>query len=184
MILINCGLHVFLLFLCIVFCFVFVCLFVYFLSVTLCKIKRNKYSYNQNQIKILVNTYQYNPFFAEFLKWTLLSLNLNICPLLQTDIDKNKNRMANSVDPDEMDHHEPSHLDLHCLQMYLAVLVYMVERVKSAGGDYFLFITSSTVLNTKTVSTRSRQAAHIHHRANPNQSYTRTQHISKPPYKM
>ena len=27
--------------------------------------------------------------------------------------------MANSVYPDEMAHHEPSHLDLHCLQRYL-----------------------------------------------------------------
>ena len=26
-----------------------------------------------------------------------------------------KNRMANSVDPDEMAHNEPSHQDLHCL---------------------------------------------------------------------
>ena len=32
---------------------------------------------------------------------------------------KTKNIMANSVDPDEMAHHEPSHLDLHCLQRYL-----------------------------------------------------------------
>ena len=29
---------------------------------------------------------------------------------------KIKNRMANSVDPDEMAQHESSHLDLHCLQ--------------------------------------------------------------------
>ena len=27
--------------------------------------------------------------------------------------------MANSVDPDETAHYEPSHLDLHCLQKYL-----------------------------------------------------------------
>ena len=27
--------------------------------------------------------------------------------------------MANSVDPDEMAHYEPSHLDLHCLHRYL-----------------------------------------------------------------
>ena len=27
--------------------------------------------------------------------------------------------MANSVDPEETDHYEPSHLDLHCLQKYL-----------------------------------------------------------------
>ena len=26
--------------------------------------------------------------------------------------------MANNVDPDEMAHYEPSHLDLHCLQQY------------------------------------------------------------------
>ena len=29
---------------------------------------------------------------------------------------KNRNRMANNVDPDEMAHYEPSHQDLHCLQ--------------------------------------------------------------------
>ena len=28
--------------------------------------------------------------------------------------------MANSVDPDEMAHYEPSHLALHCLQKYLS----------------------------------------------------------------
>ena len=27
--------------------------------------------------------------------------------------------VANGEDPDEMAHHEPSHLDLHCLQRYL-----------------------------------------------------------------
>ena len=31
----------------------------------------------------------------------------------------NNNRMANSVDPDEMACHELSHLDLHCLHRYL-----------------------------------------------------------------
>ena len=28
------------------------------------------------------------------------------------------NRIANSVDPDETAHYEPSHPDLHCLQKY------------------------------------------------------------------
>ena len=28
-------------------------------------------------------------------------------------------KMASSVDPDEMAHYEPSHLDLHCLHWYL-----------------------------------------------------------------
>ena len=31
---------------------------------------------------------------------------------------KIKNRMADSVDPDEMAHYEQSHLDLHCLHRY------------------------------------------------------------------
>ena len=30
-----------------------------------------------------------------------------------------KNRMANSVDPDETARYKPSHLDLHCLHRYL-----------------------------------------------------------------
>ena len=34
--------------------------------------------------------------------------------------------MANSVDPDEMAHYEPSHQDLHCLQRFL---VFKAERV-------------------------------------------------------
>ena len=36
-------------------------------------------------------------------------------PLFQIGVSvKNQNRMANSVDPDEMAHYEPSHQDLHC----------------------------------------------------------------------
>ena len=31
---------------------------------------------------------------------------------------KNYNKKANSVDPDETAHYEPSHLDLHCLHRY------------------------------------------------------------------
>ena len=31
----------------------------------------------------------------------------------------NQNRMANSVDPDETAHYEPSHQDLHCLHRFL-----------------------------------------------------------------
>ena len=35
--------------------------------------------------------------------------------------------MADSVDPDETAHYEPSHVDLHCL--HASVLVWRVERV-------------------------------------------------------
>ena len=38
---------------------------------------------------------------------------------------KINNRMANSVNPDEMAHYEPSHLDQHCLQKCLCWLVGM-----------------------------------------------------------
>ena len=56
----------------------------------------------------------------EFLKWTVPSLNLD----MPTDANRGfqckiKNKMANSVDPDETAHYEPSHLDLHYLQRYL-----------------------------------------------------------------
>ena len=33
----------------------------------------------------------------------------------QKHLVKNLNRMANSVDPDETAHHEPSRQDLHCM---------------------------------------------------------------------
>ena len=39
------------------------------------------------------------------------------------------NKMASSVDPDEMAHYEPSHLDLHCLNRYLRRS--SVERVNA-----------------------------------------------------
>ena len=59
-----------------------------------------------------------NPFTPECLKWTLPSLNLDyiVANKFQSIIN---NRMANSEDPDEMAHYEPSHLDLHCLQGYM-----------------------------------------------------------------
>ena len=41
---------------------------------------------------------------------------------------KVNNRKANSVDPDEMAHYEPSHQDLYCFQK--VVLVCRAERVK------------------------------------------------------
>ena len=50
----------------------------------------------------------------EFLKWAHLSQNSDT--LLQIGFQsKVNNRNAN---PDETAHYEPSHLDLHCLQMY------------------------------------------------------------------
>ena len=43
--------------------------------------------------------------------------------------------MANSLDPDETGHYEPSHLDLHCLQKFSALL-FMDERVKGLSTLY------------------------------------------------
>ena len=43
---------------------------------------------------------------------------------------KIRSRQANSVDPDETARNEPSHLDLHCLQMYVSVFVCRDERVE------------------------------------------------------
>ena len=36
--------------------------------------------------------------------------------------DQNKYQIANSVDPDETAHYEPSHLDLHCLLFGIKIL--------------------------------------------------------------
>ena len=58
------------------------------------------------------------------LRWTLSLLSfwsrlfhhwIWTCLLLQKWY---QSKIANSVDPDEMAHYEPSHLDLHCLQRY------------------------------------------------------------------
>ena len=62
---------------------------------------------------------------------------------------KNQNEVANSVDPDEMAHYEPSHHDLHCLQKKIKnkkinkknnnnVLVYRAERIKGKNLRLFL----------------------------------------------
>ena len=47
------------------------------------------------------------------------SLNLDKSTVENRDVSKFKNRMTNSVDPDETACYEPSHLDLHCLHRHL-----------------------------------------------------------------
>ena len=44
----------------------------------------------------------FNPFSPEFLMWTLPSLNLGMPIIANRVLVENKNRMANSVDSDEM----------------------------------------------------------------------------------
>ena len=46
---------------------------------------------------------------------------------------KNQNRMANSVEPDEMAHYEPSHQDLNCLQKHCFSL-----QGRKGSGAYFV----------------------------------------------
>ena len=68
-----------------------------------------------------------NPFTPEFITWTLPSPNLDTSIVANRGFNLKKfiNRMANSVDPDETAHYEPtahyeqSCLNLHCLQRYL-----------------------------------------------------------------
>ena len=43
------------------------------------------------------------------MKWTILSLNLDISVIVNLDVSKNQNRIENSEDPDETAHREPSH---------------------------------------------------------------------------
>ena len=60
-----------------------------------------------------------NPFTPELLKWIVPSLYLGMSFIANGVSVKNKNRMENGIDPDEIAHYESSHLDLHCLQRYL-----------------------------------------------------------------
>ena len=61
-----------------------------------------------------------NPFILEFLNWTLPALYLVMSIVFnRVVLLKVINKLANSVDPDETAHYEPSHLDLHCLHKYL-----------------------------------------------------------------
>ena len=48
---------------------------------------------------------------------------------------KLKDRMSNSVDPDEMAHYEPSHLDLRCLQKPI-IIACGSERVTQKKTDF------------------------------------------------
>ena len=57
-------------------------------------------------------------FHTEVIKRTFPSLNLDMSIMANRDVSQNQNRMANSVDPDETAHYEPSHQDLHCLHEY------------------------------------------------------------------
>ena len=60
-----------------------------------------------------------NPFTPELLKWIIPSLYLGMSFIANGVSVKNKNRMENGIDPDEIAHYESSHLDLHCLQRCL-----------------------------------------------------------------
>ena len=46
--------------------------------------------------------------------------------------------MANSEDPDEMACYKPSHLDLHCLQNCLSVLVFTAEMLELIMNCYIV----------------------------------------------
>ena len=78
-----------------------------------------------------------NPFTSEFLKWTIPSMNLDI------SIDANrgfsqkikKNRMANSVAPDDAAAYDSSHLNIHCLHRYLFWSVVLKGLINASNGS-------------------------------------------------
>ena len=77
-----------------------------------------------------------NPFQVSEVGFSMLHVGHAHCCKkgFQTQI---KNRMANSVDPDETAHFEPSHLDLHCLHRHLfwsVRLTGLVKMIYPAGG--------------------------------------------------
>ena len=48
---------------------------------------------------------------TKFMKWFFPSLNLDMSIVVNKEV-KYQNKMANSVDPDNIAHYEPYHLDL------------------------------------------------------------------------
>ena len=62
--------------------------------------------------------------------------------------------MTNSLDPDEMAHYEPSHLDLHCLQRYLfwSVGLKVVRGQDTPGGFSAIFYKETTFETSGLVS--------------------------------
>ena len=86
--------------------------------------------------------YCFNPSIPEFLKWTLPFLTLD----LSTDANRDfslKNGMANSVHPDEMARHDPSHQDQEFAQVLVlvcwAVRVNMATRQEKVRELLFFF---------------------------------------------
>ena len=79
-------------------------------------------------------------------------LNLDTSVAANRDILKINNRMANSVDPDEMAHNEPSHLNLPCFQSYLfwsaglkrlkSLFRFTYEKIRAGGLEKGLRIRS------------------------------------------
>ena len=63
---------------------------------------------------------------------------------------KIKNRMANSVDPEETAHCEPSHLDLYCLHRYLfgstGLKGLLGEWIPCKGNDSDIEISASLLI--------------------------------------
>ena len=65
-------------------------------------------------------------------------------------------KMASSVDPDEMDHYEPSHLDLH--RLHRSVPVYRAERINHTSHIVHFQYLLKLLKNCKTVKTLIRRA--------------------------
>ena len=94
----------------------------------------------QNDVCMLTDTYAGKTLSPKFLKWTWLSLNLDASIVANSDVcqkkkkNKKKNRMAKSVDPNEMACYKPSHLNVHCLLRFS----FWSARLKGLACAYML----------------------------------------------
>ena len=97
----------------------------------------------------------FNPFTPEFQRRTLPFVTLDTSIDAKSGFSQIINRMADSVDPDETAHNEPSHQDLHCFQWCLCWYVVMkgfnqisnsLDRIKPHrkwpfASDFYIHIT-------------------------------------------
>ena len=70
------------------------------------------------------------------------------------------NRIANSIDPDDMAHYELSHLDLHCLQRYMKWSAGLKDKVKFIADDSLKFFSEKTSLDISCESS-AKQMIHM-----------------------
>ena len=108
----------------------------------------------------LLSTHQISSFGAKFqTSFVVCFVVFNRLSTGKTSVCKVEKLNANSIDSDETAHHEPSHLDLCCLQKPI-IIAYRSERVSLVSRNGELVALPSTYLLTSARNENSNHRAH------------------------